>query len=201
MGREIRARFDAQFRASLDKGLWVHSYAGSNPNEFFAELTMWYFGSHGSVAGLTGRKLAPGAEGFKKYDPEAFALFDEFYSGKMEVPKLEPRSRHGAGGAGSRPRAPRDSLLARAIVARLTSYKVGETKLSDFLAHAGMSGPGDAGKEGWHVTLREPAGTAAEGVYKFHVEFRAPSGKNRGGNLADLEFKAGVLAALKWNND
>src|SRR5204862_8344668 len=44
--REIRVRFDEQFRRSLAAGLWQKSYAGSNPDEFFAALTMWYFGTH-----------------------------------------------------------------------------------------------------------------------------------------------------------
>jgi len=39
--KDIRKRFDEQYRKSLDKGLWQKSYAGSNPDEFFAELTMW----------------------------------------------------------------------------------------------------------------------------------------------------------------
>ena len=42
--REVRARLDAQYERSLAKGLWQKSYAGSNADEFFAELTMWYFG-------------------------------------------------------------------------------------------------------------------------------------------------------------
>src|SRR5208283_3481465 len=87
MGSDIRAKFDAQYQVSKEKGLWLGSYAGSNPSEYFAELTMWYFNSHGSLGGFQGPRPGPGTEGLKQYDPEAFALFDEFYSGKMEVPK------------------------------------------------------------------------------------------------------------------
>lgn len=88
--RELRARFDEQFRRSLDAGLWRNSYAGSNPDEFFAELTMWYFGTHGDLH-MTGAKPDNGAAGLKKYDPDAFALLDEFYSGRMVVGRKEPR--------------------------------------------------------------------------------------------------------------
>src|SRR5437588_2074227 len=35
--REMRTRFDEQFRRSLAADLWRDSYAGSNPDEFFAE--------------------------------------------------------------------------------------------------------------------------------------------------------------------
>jgi hypothetical protein len=88
--RELRARFDEQFHRSLDAGRWRDSYAGSNADEFFAELGMWYFGTHGDLH-MTGPKPQNGPEGLKKYDPEAFALLDEFYSGRMVVGRKEPR--------------------------------------------------------------------------------------------------------------
>jgi hypothetical protein len=87
--RDIRRRFDEQYTRSLEKGFWQKSYAGSNPDEFFAELTMWYFGTHGDLH-MTGPKPENGREGLKKYDPEAFELLDEFYSGRMQIPKMEP---------------------------------------------------------------------------------------------------------------
>ena len=84
MPAKIRALFDQQYERSLKKGLWVKSYASTNPNEFFAELTMWYFGARGDLA-MTGPKPKNGREGLKKYDPEAFALFDDFYSGRITM--------------------------------------------------------------------------------------------------------------------
>jgi alpha-glucosidase len=89
----IRARFDEQCRRSLEKGLWRKSYAGSNPDEFFAELTMWFFGTHGDL-NMSGPKPANGPQGLKEYDPEAYALLDEFYSGRIEIAKVEPRRQH-----------------------------------------------------------------------------------------------------------
>ena len=96
--REIRQRFEAQRRRSLAQGRWVGSYAGSNVQEFFAELTMWYFGTRGDLH-MQGAKPANGAEGLREYDPEAFALFDEFYTGKIDVPRIERRT----GGMQNRP--------------------------------------------------------------------------------------------------
>ncbi|HTQ36846.1 MAG TPA: hypothetical protein VMH77_07405 [Steroidobacteraceae bacterium] len=88
--QELRGRFNAQYHVSLSKGRWVNSYAGSNPDEYFAELTMWYFGTHGDMA-MTGPKPGNGAEGLKNYDPEAFRLFDDFYQGRLAVrPFLPP---------------------------------------------------------------------------------------------------------------
>lgn len=199
----VRTRFNEQFQKSKEKGLWLNSYAGSNVNEFFAELTMWYFGTHGDM-NMTGPKPENGPEGLKKYDPDAYALLDDFYSGKIEIDKVEPRIR--PAGAGPAARLPRDSLVARGIVARLTSYKVGETKISDFYTDARMTGPNDEGKEGWRVSRIDAAGAPSSGAVpaeseaaiKFRVHFRGPQNRDR--SLADLEFKSGLLTEFKWNN-
>jgi hypothetical protein len=91
VSREVRQKVREQYRRSLDHGLWVGSYAGSNFDEFFAELTMWYFGTHGDL-GMKGTKPAVGRDGLKIYDLEAFALLDGFYSGRMELPETSPAS-------------------------------------------------------------------------------------------------------------
>jgi len=103
--REIKTRFAAQRTNSLAKGLWVKSYAGSNVDEFFAELTMWYFGTHGDL-GMTGPKPKNGRDGLKEYDPEAFALMDDFYSGRIEIGKLERRARASIQSTTNRTNAP-----------------------------------------------------------------------------------------------
>jgi hypothetical protein len=90
--RDIKQAFAEQRRRSLAKGLWLKSYAGSNVDEFFAELTMWYFGTHGDL-NMTGPKPANGPQGLKNYDPEAFTLIDDFYSGRVQVNKIESRRR------------------------------------------------------------------------------------------------------------
>ena len=82
MSREVRAKFNEQYRQSTGKGLWVGAYAASNPDEFFAELTMWYFGTHGDM-NMPEPKPKDGPEGLKAYDPEAYALFDDFYQGSL----------------------------------------------------------------------------------------------------------------------
>lgn len=229
MQRSVRAMFDNQYQVSKSKGLWINSYAGSNPNEYFAELTMWYFGTHGDL-NMTGPKPENGPEGLKKYDPDAYKLFDDFYSGKIAIEKVEPRVRP----AGGFRREPRDSQAARAIVAHLSSYKVGETKLADFFADAGMSSAADPGKNGWHVVPQDasPSATSAtDSTHSFRVFFRkSDTVQQQASNvqppvaastaqsaqtatsttpaarpsvdrlIADLEFKNGVLSAFKWNN-
>jgi hypothetical protein len=94
LGQTARERFKTRCRASLDKGLWQKSYAGTNDDEFFAELSMWYFGTHGDLH-MTGPKPENGPEGLKKYDPEAFALFDDLYRGRIAIEKREPPRRRG----------------------------------------------------------------------------------------------------------
>jgi hypothetical protein len=79
----VREKFLQQMRHSLAKGLWVDSYAASNSDEFFAELTMWYFGTHGDLR-MKGNPPANGPDGLKRYDPQAFALFAAFFSGQWE---------------------------------------------------------------------------------------------------------------------
>jgi len=86
--KEVRARLDEQYRRSLAKGLWQESYAASNADEFFAELTMWYFGTHGDLR-MTGPKPADGPDGLKQYDPDAYALLDDFYSGRITITTKE----------------------------------------------------------------------------------------------------------------
>ncbi|HXT10970.1 MAG TPA: hypothetical protein VN873_05345 [Candidatus Angelobacter sp.] len=90
MNRELKDKFIQQYHDSLAKGRWLRSYAGSNPDEYFAELTMWYFGTHGDM-NMTGPKPKNGPEGLKKYDPEAYQLFDDFYQGRLPVEPVKPR--------------------------------------------------------------------------------------------------------------
>jgi hypothetical protein len=90
LNQAVVDKFDQQYHRSLKNNRWVKSYAGSNPDEFFAELTMWYFGTHGDM-GMTSPKPADGPEGLKQYDPEAFALFDDFYQGRIPIGKAEPQ--------------------------------------------------------------------------------------------------------------
>jgi alpha-glucosidase len=86
--REIRDRFEEQRRKSVAKGLWK-SYARTNADEFFAELTMWYFGTRGDFGAI---KPAPraGRAWLREYDPEAFRLFDDFYRGRIPVAAVTP---------------------------------------------------------------------------------------------------------------
>lgn len=84
---DVQQMIREQYRRSLAKGLWNKAYAATNEHEFWAELTMWYFGTHGDM-GMTGVKPANGAEGLKAYDPEAYDLLDSIYSGRVPVKRV-----------------------------------------------------------------------------------------------------------------
>lgn len=198
----IHAMFDRQFELSKSKGLWINAYASSNPDEYFAELTMWYFGTHGDRR-VTGHRPQNGAEGLRKYDRDAYRLFDDFYSGRIEIASVPPPQQENLEGRS----LPDDDLLARVIVAKITGYKVGQTTLVNFLTDAGMTHPTDEGTAGWHVTRTSlgkilnaiPLGLSS--VYRFRVSFRDPA--HAGAHdcaLADLNFKDGTLVAMQWDN-
>jgi hypothetical protein len=43
---EQRMEIKEQYARSLSAGLWQNAYAAVNAKEYWAELSMWYFGSH-----------------------------------------------------------------------------------------------------------------------------------------------------------
>lgn len=80
---EIRDTFAV---AVEQKGRWTRAdgsraYAGSCPAEYFAELTMWYFGTHGEFVDRTQKTPAPGPGGLAAHDPDGFALLASIYGG------------------------------------------------------------------------------------------------------------------------
>lgn len=84
----VRELIETQFKRSTEAGLWKGAYAATNVSEYFAELTMWYFGTHGDM-NMTGAKPAFGREGLKAYDPEAYKLLDDLYSGRIKVQRVK----------------------------------------------------------------------------------------------------------------
>jgi hypothetical protein len=86
--RDIRDKVEAQRKASLAAGRWTTMYAGTNDQEFFAELTMWYFGTRGDYGKLQ-PPPSPGPRWFRSYDPEAYNLLDAIYSGRLKPGKIE----------------------------------------------------------------------------------------------------------------
>jgi tetratricopeptide (TPR) repeat protein len=81
-----RSQILRAYQASMKKGLWKGAYAATNQNEWWAEISAWYFGAQGGVSRMEPPVPAPGPDALKAYDPDAFALLDRFYSG-VKQPK------------------------------------------------------------------------------------------------------------------
>lgn len=80
----------AQYKKTVAKGLWRKAYASINEGEFWAELSMWYFGAHGEFLDGT-QQPAAGPEVLRAYDPESFALLDSIYTGLVKVSFMKVR--------------------------------------------------------------------------------------------------------------
>lgn len=84
---DVRKMVEQQYADSTQKGLWKTAYAATNASEFFSELSMWYFGSRGDF-GKIDPKPQEGHEWLRQYDPEAFKLLDDIYSGRIKVQRI-----------------------------------------------------------------------------------------------------------------
>ena len=80
-GAEQRLEINEQYARSLSAGLWQNAYAAVNAKEYWAELSMWYFGSHGARRRISSTPAGNGPEGLRNYDPEGFALLQKLYGG------------------------------------------------------------------------------------------------------------------------
>ncbi|MDR3694140.1 hypothetical protein [Mucilaginibacter sp.] len=79
----IRKKIETQYHRALNKRLWKDAYASSNPQEYWAELSMWYFGFHGEF--LKGTNLpAAGVQGLRDYDADGYKLLDSLYTGIIQ---------------------------------------------------------------------------------------------------------------------
>jgi len=85
---DVRRKIWEQYHRSLDAGLWKGAYAATNEGEYFAELTMWYFGTHGDL-NIQGPKPKNGPDGLRKYDPSAYQLLDDLYSGRLPIARVK----------------------------------------------------------------------------------------------------------------
>jgi hypothetical protein len=84
----IEKKIKDQYKNAIAKGLWKGAYASVDAGEYWAELSMWYFGAHGEF--LKGTKLpAPGPDGLLSYDPEGYALAKTIYSGKLPIQPID----------------------------------------------------------------------------------------------------------------
>jgi len=74
-----RKQIRDQYTESISIGLWDRAYAGTNPQEYWAELSVWYFGGHGDRR-MNGKPPADGQVGLRVYDRRGFDLLDRLYN-------------------------------------------------------------------------------------------------------------------------
>src|SRR5947209_7174155 len=90
----VRARITKTYRAAREKKLWETPdgkpiYAGTNENEYLADLALWYVGGRGDWPPRT-PPMQPGPEFIKQYDPEGYQLVDDLFGGRADVKPVTP---------------------------------------------------------------------------------------------------------------
>ena len=84
---ELKEKINRAYETAKAKGLWPGAYAMVNPSEFFAELSMWYFGSHGDFGDIR-PKPTRGRMWLKRYDIDSYRLLKHIYSDNNAVNKI-----------------------------------------------------------------------------------------------------------------
>ena len=89
ISRNLRAMFDRRYKEATGDGHWRGQYAASDEFEFFAEMSTWYFGGLRHWRQPNGGILPIyDTDGLMLYDPKTFALVDDFYEGRIKIPKF-----------------------------------------------------------------------------------------------------------------
>jgi hypothetical protein len=86
----LRKKIVDRYKAAKASGLWKGVYASTNEQEYWAELSSWYFGAHGDM--LPNNKSLPGPIWLKKYDPKGYFLLDSIYTGKLQSAIINKKS-------------------------------------------------------------------------------------------------------------
>jgi hypothetical protein len=84
-----RERIVTEYRASLDSERWKGMYAASNPHEWFAEVTKFYFRRDRDDLAFYDPQLARGHDWLCRYDERACRFVDDLYHDRLDpgVPK------------------------------------------------------------------------------------------------------------------
>ncbi|NNM26900.1 MAG: hypothetical protein HKO59_13105, partial [Phycisphaerales bacterium] len=127
LSADVHEAINARFAVAGDEGRWTDAYAMTNDHEFFAELSMWYFGSRGDFGAID----PPPEEGrawLRRYDPASFDLLDSIYSGRLAGSRITWRD------LVRRPPADETRLRSRSATERVTILFVNDTD-RDYTLH------------------------------------------------------------------
>jgi hypothetical protein len=75
-----RKRVGLYYAMAIKAQLWKDAYAAADPFEYWAELSMWYFGGHSSQGGEAPK--GDGPEALNAYDPYGYSMLYYLYRGK-----------------------------------------------------------------------------------------------------------------------
>ena len=76
----VRRAVERCYQASVgERGLWrrpdgAPAYAATSVDEYFAELSMWVWGTHGEYVDEQRKLPTAGPRGLSRYDPDGFEL-------------------------------------------------------------------------------------------------------------------------------
>ena len=85
---DVRAMIRKQYKTSTEAGLWKTAYAATNEGEYFAETSMWYFGTGGDYGKIDPRPKL-GKDWLREYDRGEYDLIDRIYSGSIPIHRLK----------------------------------------------------------------------------------------------------------------
>lgn len=86
----LRNKIVDQYKAAINLGLWKGVYAATNAQEYWAELSSWYFGTHGEM--LPNGLSRSGPSWLKQYDPDGYFLLDSIYNGQLQSDVIPKKS-------------------------------------------------------------------------------------------------------------
>ena len=89
LAADVRARIVIEYYASMGAGDWKDTYAASNPSEWFAEVTKYYFRPDRPDLAFYDPNLAKGHYWFCGYDARACGFISDLYNDRIDpgIPK------------------------------------------------------------------------------------------------------------------
>jgi len=82
---EIKKAWENAKTTNLWKNQKRSAYALTNPGEYFAELSMWYFGGHGDFIDKKNKIPKPGPGGLVEHDNFGFKVLSNIYGGISNI--------------------------------------------------------------------------------------------------------------------
>lgn len=85
--KTLKNEFSALYKSRIKAGMWPNTYAGSNPDEFFATMCTIWFNVMDDVKDWNDGVRSPinTREELKEYDPETYAFFEKIFPSDLAL--------------------------------------------------------------------------------------------------------------------